>query len=181
MQEEVESKSINLAVKTTSLTTRVMYNALRSYVQDHKARVNNHRSKKLTKEQIKAAKTKAKIAKKYEPVHGKQTVRQLLRQGQGAEVMDIGEKSLRDFKRIANKYGVDFAIVKDKGTNPPVYNVFFKARDIDAINSVVKDCTKVLKKKEEAKESIIKKLDKYKEIAKNAPKKVKEKWKEQVR
>ena len=52
MQEEVESKSINLAVKTTSLTTRVMYNALRSYVQDHKARVNNHRSKKLTKEQM---------------------------------------------------------------------------------------------------------------------------------
>ena len=88
---------------------------------------------------------------------------------------------LKRNKRIANKYGVDFAIVKDKGTNPPVYNVFFKARDIDAINSVVKDCTKVLKKKEEAKESIIKKLDKYKEIAKNAPKKVKEKWKEQVR
>ena len=76
---------------------------------------------------------------------------------------------------------MSIAIVKEKGSTPPVYNIFFKAKDIDAINSVVKDCTKILKKKEATKESIIKKLDKYKEIVKNTPQKVKEKWKEQVR
>ncbi|MBO4376304.1 MAG: PcfB family protein [Lachnospiraceae bacterium] len=180
MQEEVESKTVNLAVKTTSLTTRAIYTGLRSYVQDHKARVNNQRSRKLTKEQIKAAKSRVKYEKDTH-IHGKQTVKQLINQGQGAEAIEVGKESLRDFQRIANKYGVDFAITKEKGSNPPVYNVFFKARDVDAIRSVVKDCTNLLKKKENRKESVIKKLDKYKEIVKNTPRKVKEKWKEQTR
>ncbi len=181
MQEEVENKTINLVVRTTSLSFRAAVNGLRAFEQSQRARENNRRNRKLTKEQIKAAQNKYKYEKKNSPIHGKQTVKELLNQGQGAESIEVGEKSLRDFQRIANKYGVDFAITKEKGTNPPVYNIFFKARDVDAIKSVVKDCTYLLKRRENQKESIREKLDKYKEIVKNTPKKVKEKWKEQVR
>ena len=38
-----------------------------------------------------------------------------------------------DFQKIAKKYGVDFAVVKDKNVNPPVYTIFFKAKDMDAV------------------------------------------------
>ena len=64
MQEEVEQRSVNLAVRTTSVTGRVLYNALRSYVQDVKNRSSRRLSKKQTKAQIKAYKTKAKVEKK---------------------------------------------------------------------------------------------------------------------
>ena len=181
MQEEVENKTINLVVRTTSLGLRSMYQGLHSALQKIENDYSKLLSQRLTKEQIKAANRKFKSETKNAHIRGKQTVKELLNQGQGAESIEVGEKSLRDFQRIANKYGVDFAITKEKGTNPPVYNIFFKARDVDAIKSVVKDCTYLLKRRENQKESIKEKLDKYKEIVKNTPKKVKEKWKEQVR
>ncbi len=182
MQEEVEQRSVNLAVRTTSVTGRVLYNALRSYVQDVKNRSSRRLSKKQTKAQIKAYKTKAKVEKKYAPVHGKQTVKQLLRQGQGAETIDIGSSGAKDFQKIANKYGVDFAIVKDKNVSPPIYTVFFKAKDVDAIHKVLKDfSTKQLKREHPEKSSIIEKLNKFKEIVKNTPRKHREKHKEQER
>lgn len=183
MQEEVEQRSINLAVRTTSLSGRVLYNALRSYVQDVKNRSSRRLSKKQTKAQIKAYKARAKAEKKYAPVHGKQTVKQLLSQGQGAETIDIDKSSARDFKRIANKYGVDFAIVKDKNTTPNVYTVFFKVKDVDAIKKVIKDYSakQVKFENKEKKPSILEKLDKFKEIVKNMPKKHREKYKEQER
>ncbi len=181
MQEEVENKTINLVVRTTSLGLRSMYQGLHSALQKIENDYSKLISQRLTKEQIKAANMKFKAETKNAHIRGKQTVKELLNQGQGAESIEVGEKSLRDFQRIANKYGVDFAITKEKGTNPPVYNIFFKARDVDAIKSVVKDCTYLLKRRENQKESIKEKLDKYKEIVKNTPKKVKEKWKEQVR
>ncbi len=156
MNEEVSQKTVQFAVNTGKVTGRVLWRCLKAYLR-------HRQNKKLT-----AGK-------------GKQTVKQLIKQGQGASSMEVSGESIRTFKRIANKYGVDFAITKEKGSNPPVYNVFFKARDVDAIRSVVKDCTNLLKKKENQKESVIKKLDKYKEIVKNTPRKVKEKWKEQTR
>ena len=45
MQEEVESKSVNLAVRTTTVTARVLYQALRSYVQDTKNMAQSYRAR----------------------------------------------------------------------------------------------------------------------------------------
>lgn len=183
MQEEVEQRSVNLAIRTTSLTGRVLYNALRSYVQDVKNSRSRRLSRKQTKAQIKAYKARAK-SEKNTHVHGKQTVKQLLSQGQGAETIDIGSTGVKDFQKIANKYGVDFAIVKDKNVSPPIYTVFFKAKDVDAINKVLKDFSaKQVKREhsEDKKPSVIEKLNKFKEVVKNTPRKHREKHKEQER
>ena len=50
---------------------------------------------------------------------GKMSVKTLLLKDQGAQAIDISELGLGDFKRIANKYGVDFAIVKSRHLDPP--------------------------------------------------------------
>ena len=47
--------------------------------------------------------------------HGKQTVQQLARQNQGMTSIEIKDEGIREFERIARKYGVDFAIKKVKG------------------------------------------------------------------
>ena len=122
VQEEVEHKTVHLAVRTVEISAREMYRALRRYLEELHRKSKEH-----------------KAASKDEPVHGKQSVKELIGQGQGVSSMEIADAGVRDFKRIANKYGVDFAVVKDKEGDPPKYTVFFKAKDADAITQVLKD------------------------------------------
>ena len=83
MQEEVENKTIHLAVTTTKLTARTVIDASMKYL----------RHRKLVKEQ-KIAKRKAREQQKQTP-RGKQTVKQLIRQNQGVSNMDIAKTDLR--------------------------------------------------------------------------------------
>lgn len=98
---------------------------------------------------------------------------------------DIDDGGVKDFKKICNKYGVDFAVVKDKTVDPPQFTVFFKAKDADAITQVLKEYSaKQMKKKQKAetkKPSILDKLKKFKDIVARTPRKDKEKRKEQTR
>ena len=77
--------------------------------------------------------------------------------------MDIGDSGIRDFKKIANKYGVDFAIVKDKDVDPPKYTVFFKARDADALTVAFKEYSAAVMKKKD-RPSVLNALKKMKEL-----------------
>ncbi len=42
---------------------------------------------------------------------------------------------------MARKYGVDYAVKKDRSTSPPKYLVFFKVRDADALTTAFKEYT----------------------------------------
>ncbi len=162
IQEEVENRTVNLAVRTGKVTAKEMYTALKAYMR-------HRQNKKHQKEDTTVIK-------------GKQTVKELIGQGQGVSSMEIADNGLREFKRIANKYGVDFAIVKDKKDKPPKYTVFFKAKDADAITAVLKDYgDKMTKKKENERPSVLEKLKEFKEIVANMPHRNREKRKEQER
>ena len=114
MQEEVESRTVNLAVTTTKLTARTVIAAGLMYLR--------HREK--VKEQ-----------KASEIPSGKQSVKELIGQNQGVSSIDIAKTDLRGFEVVARKYGVDYAIRKDRSVIPPKYLVFFKARDADALTA----------------------------------------------
>ena len=166
MQEEVEKQACNLVVTVAKLTVQELMKKLNEYVAEKKA--------------DKAAIRRAKM---LEPKHGKQPVKELIGQGQGVQSIDIEKAGLKDFQRIANKYGVDFAVVKDKAAEPPVYNVFFKGKDLAAIENMMKEFTaKQLKKEKQGERpSVLEKLKKFKEIVAKQPRKDKEKKKEQAR
>ena len=106
-------------------------------------------------------------------------------QGQNVDCTDISREDIKDFKRVANKYGLDFAIVKDKQSETPMYTVFFKARDDKVLEKVMNHFAMkeiILDGKEEkVKPSILEKLRHFKEVVKNTPRKDKEKRKEQER
>lgn len=119
------------------------------------------------------------IKNKLHPEHGEMKVKDLIRKDQGAQSIDIDGLGLGDFKRIANKYGVDFSIVKSTELDPPKYSVFFKARDADAITAVVNDYTAgQLRIRKEGRTSILDKLRKFKEFVASLPKKAVEKRKD---
>lgn len=164
MQEDIENKSVNLAISTTKLTARTIVKGLALWHRHHK-------NKKAEKQ----------IKKAEKPV-GKQSVKELIGQNQGVSSMPIGQTGLGDFQRIAKKYGVDFAVVKDKSVQPIKYTVFFKARDADAITQVLQEYSaKQMKKAAHPKPSVLKTLKKFKDLVASIPKKVAEKKKEQTR
>ena len=66
--------------------------------------------------------------------HGKQTVKELAAQNQGMTSIEVHDKDIKAFDRIARKYGIDYAIKKVPG-DPPKHLIFFKARDQDALDA----------------------------------------------
>ena len=90
-------------------------------------------------------------------------MKQLVGQNQGISNIEITDPSIKEFEKIARKYGVDYAITKDQNVMPPKYTVFFKAKDADALTSAFEEFTnRKLKTKE--KPSVLEQLNKLKEL-----------------
>lgn len=152
MQEEVENRAVTLVISATKLTGRLLKAAILKYLASRK-------EKRLQK---------ARAAP--EKPTGKQTVKQLIGQNQGVSNIEINDPSIRDFERIARKYGVDYAVKKDRSTSPPKYLIFFKARDADALTAAFSEYTQKKVKKAEKTErpSVLEKLSHFKALIKNA-------------
>ena len=153
MQEEVQSKTVTLSINATKLTARTLKQALSKFLA--------YKS------------SKHKETKDVTP-HGKQSVKQLARQNQGLTNIEITDKNIKDFDRVARKYGVDYALKKDKTVTPPKYLVFFKAKDADALTAAFKEYTAVTVKKQN-KEPIVQKIKSIADRIKTLPTKVKNK------
>ena len=162
MQEEVENRTVNLAISTTKLTGRTILNAYRLWKSHHNAA---------------KAKNAAEMAKEDTTPHGKQTIQELIGQNQGVSSIDIQNTNIRDFEKIANKYGVDYAITSDKSVTPPKYMVFFKARDADALTAAFAEYSNQRLKAKD-KPSVLKQLNKLKELVASIPSKVRNKSQE---
>lgn len=165
MQEEVENRTVNLAISTTKLTGRTILNAYRLWKSHHNAA---------------KAKNAAEMAKEDTTPHGKQTIQELIGQNQGVSSIDIQNTNIRDFEKIANKYGVDYAITRDKTVTPPKYIVFFKARDADALTAAFSEYSNQRLKAKD-KPSVLKQLGKLKELVASIPSKVRNKSQERDR
>ena len=86
MQDEVRDKSVALAIKVgktgSRLTADLLKWAMRKYmVQSQNPKIH----------------------------HGKQSVKQLVKQGQGVQNIEITDKNIKSFEHVAKRYGVDFA------------------------------------------------------------------------
>ena len=84
-------------------------------------------------------------------------MRDLIGQNQGVQNIEISDKNIRDFDRVARKYGIDYAVKKDVTEPIPKYLVFFKARDGDALSAAFREYSASVAKKK-ARPSIIQKL-----------------------
>lgn len=127
---------MTLAISATKLTGRVLKSAVSKYLAWRKDKKHLSQSVKPT---------------------GKQTVKELVGQNQGVANIEITDRNIKDFERVARKYGVDYAVKKDKTGEKPKYLVFFKARDADALTAAFTEYTaKTMKKLERP--SVLQKL-----------------------
>ena len=90
MQDEVRDKSVALAIKVGKTGGRLTDDLLKWAIRKYLAQSQN-----------------PKIH------HGKQSVKQLVGQGTGVKSIDITEKTIKSFEKVAKKYGVDFALKKN--------------------------------------------------------------------
>jgi len=159
MQEEVENKTLTLIISGTKFSGRMLKAAVSKYLAYCKG-------KKLQKGQGVTH-------------HGKQSVRQLIGQDQGVTTIEDMSPSIRDFERIARKYGVDYAVKRDRSSDPPRFLIFFKGRDKDAIDAAFQEYAE-RKIQRASRPSVLQRLASFKELVKNTVVD-REKRKEQVR
>ena len=95
------------------------------------------------------------------------------------ETLELNDMDLKNLKRELNKNGVKFSIKKDLTTGNKI--VFFHAKDEKVMEQAFKEAVAKFAGKNKKRESVIKKLNHFKEKVKNAPMKdkIKEKHKEQ--
>ena len=106
MQEEVDQKTIALAVKTGKLTGQVLQAAMKKFL---------------------AARQKGKA----KPHHGHQSLRQLKKDGSALSNIEITDANIGLFKPCAKKYDIDYTLRKDSSTHPPRYIVIFKTKQAE--------------------------------------------------
>lgn len=163
MQEEIENRTVNLAISTTKLTARGII--------------------RLAAKGLAYIKRKSReAALKNEKPDGRQTIQQLIGQNQGVTNIDISQTDLKGFEKYARKYGVDYAITKDKSVFPPKYLVFFKARDADTMTAAFNAYSAEILAKSK-RPSTLSKLHKLIDAVKSIPTKVtsRDKQREQTR
>ncbi len=67
------------------------------------------------------------LEQKSKAPHGKQTMRQLMKQNAGVSNIEITDSNIKAFESTAKKYNIDFSLKKVKGEQTR-YLVFFKGR-----------------------------------------------------
>ena len=110
MQEEVTQKTVTFCIRATKITADLLKKVLVAYLRHQKQ------------------KSVEKKAQKNQPKQGKVTVKELAKQNAGMVNIEITNKNIKSFERYARKYGINYALKKDKSKEPPVYLVF--SRDV---------------------------------------------------
>jgi len=147
--DQFSEKTVALSIKAVKMDAKLLAKAIQTLLKG---------GNKLTKN-LNAPKNM--IGK------GRQTVKQLVRQGQGVSNIEINDKNIKSFESVARKYGVDFALKKDHTETPPKWLVFFKAKDADALTAAFKEFTAKEAKRSISKPSVLKSLGNFIDKVKN--------------
>lgn len=143
MQEEVNERVVLVIKGGVTLSARALAKAMRKVLELRK-------NKNLSSHQ----KT------------GKQNIKQLIGQNAGVSNIELTNSNIKSFDRTARKYGIDYAVKKDRLSTPPKYLVFFKSRDADAMTAAFTEFSKRTLRKEKQKQSVKKTLEAFKKLIK---------------
>jgi hypothetical protein len=74
-----------------------------------------------------------------QPKRGQQSLKSLEKYGGALESIPLNSDSIKAFKGIARKYGVDFALSSGNTKNPSQHMVYFKAKDIETMSAAFRE------------------------------------------
>ena len=149
MQEEINHKTITVYIRGAKVTAHTLKAALRAMLRARE----KHRQNVQRRDSQYAQDDDVAISR------GKRTLRDLQDEGSELSNIEITDKNIRSFEKVARKYSIDYSLKKDKSVDPPKYLVFFRAKDVDVMTAAFKEYTGVTLKKSR-KVSIRKRLQK---------------------
>ena len=144
MQEEINHKTITVYIKGAKVTANSLKAALRAVLRAREKHKQNVQRREATYQEEVAVN------------RGKQSLRDLQTEGIELSNIEITDENIKSFERYARKYGIDYALKKDKAADPPRYFVFFRARDVKTMEAAFKEYSEYTTK--EKKPSVKKKL-----------------------
>jgi len=139
--EQVNDRAIALYIKGGKLTGRLLAKAMSAMLK-----------------QVKRAREAPKV--------GKQNMKKLIRTGGDTDSIEVKGR-VKSFEQIAQKYQVGYHIERERGVSPPKYTVYFSGRQNGNVTAAFKEYTALMLHTKEKKPSLLARLDKFKEIAKN--------------
>ena len=101
--ESGTKKTIDLTMKTEKITSEILKTAMQEFL---------------------SGKAEKKARMSYRQLENKSASK--------LDSIEVSESNIGDFTATARKYDVDFALKKDKSTQPPTYHVFFSAAKSDS-------------------------------------------------
>ena len=162
MQEKISQRSVTLIVQTGKMTGKVFLQAIQKYLD-------------ILKQQ---RELKAREKQLHPAYQGRMTIRQLMKERSGLSNIEIHDEHIHDFERIARRYGIEYAIKKERNREAPHYLIFFRSRDTDVLQTAFNEFVKKRLKIQE-RPSLREKLQKLKlqnkERAAQVPEKVQRK------
>ena len=143
MQEEVNDRTIALAVRTTKMTADVLRLSLMALLRSkHYKRI--YSAKQSHNDQS----------------HGRQSLRKLMKDGSQISNIEITDDNIRSFERVARKYNIAYSLKKDVSVDPPRFLVFFKAKDVDIMAAAFKEYTGLSLNKDQERLPVRQRLEK---------------------
>lgn len=121
MQEELNSRTMTLIIETGRLTANVLQRAIRE-------------SMHLTNQ--------AAVRIKGHTPKGKQSLSKLKAQGVSLSNVEITKDNIKSFDEVSKKFKIDYALMKQDGSDPPRYYVFFKGGDAELLNAAFREYAK---------------------------------------
>ena len=158
MEQEVNIKTVCIATRSAEKAASVFRSALKDYIGLQKRHINkSNQSDKRTHT--------SRIVK----------VKDLRKDGSMIELVDMSDEEMKNFRRFARRYGVSYAMEKNKETDPPTYLIFLKAKDRMLINKAVDEYVSDNESRKRDDLGLKQKLNLAKEMMNTHPKKVRKK------
>lgn len=156
INEEVTGKTIAIVRKGSITSTKAILKLM----------------KKLLEESVK----KGKSFKEFVDDKTPKSVKDLVKKGK-VETLELNDVDFKNLKKTLKKDGVKFSIKKDLTNGNNI--IFFQAKDEKVMQQAFKNAVAKFTKKDKKRESVIDRLNHYKEKIKTQPQKDKVKQKKQ--
>lgn len=125
MEQEVNIKTVCIATRSAEKAASVFRSALRDYIGIQKRHMGSNKTNNYRTHTSRIVK-----------------VKDLRKDGSMIELVDMSDEEMKNFRRFARRYGVSYAMEKNRETDPPTYLIFLKAKDRVLINRAVDEYVK---------------------------------------
>ena len=129
MNDDVSERTIRIMFRATEMSMDTVHEVFRWYLNERERKTVRTERKERRMEEMRR--------------HRKGEIpADLLTERGATDILQMNPNLLRGFRQYAARYGVDYAILKDRKKEPPAYELMFRAVDEKPIEQAMRECMK---------------------------------------